>query len=69
MFRRISNGKPSWGTQPAPIADREVADVVHKLLNDMGYPCHVILIQMRTTESKIAKNLADLGFVFEEKEN
>ncbi len=69
LFQGIRDGEPSWGTEGTPIKDRVIADAVVKVLNDMGHPCHVFSTSMRTTETKIAKTLLDLGFVFEEKEN
>ncbi len=69
LFQGIRDGEPSWGTEGTPIKDRVIADAVVKVLNDMGHPCHVFSTSMRTTETKIAKTLLDLGFGFEEKEN
>jgi hypothetical protein len=69
LFEGIQNGEPGWGADAAPIRDRAIADAAVKVLNDMGYPCHVLSIRMRTTETKIAKALLDLGFVFQERDN
>jgi len=67
LFQGIRNGKPSWGFQGAFIGDREVADTAVKILEDVGFLCRVLLIQNKTVESEIVKNLAGLGFVFQEK--
>jgi hypothetical protein len=69
LFEGIQNGEPSWGVHAAPIRERIVADSAAQVLRDMGHPCHVFSTSVRTTESKIAKSLLDLGFVLEEKEN
>jgi hypothetical protein len=69
FFQRIQDNKPSWGTDAAPIKDRAIADAAVSVLGDMGHPCHVLLIRMRTTETMIAKTLLDLGFVFQEQTN
>src|SRR6267143_4169800 len=69
LFQGIQNGQPDWGIEATPIKDRVIADLAASTLRDMGYPCHVPSIQMRTTETKIAKTLLDLGFIFQEKDN
>jgi len=69
LFQGIQNGQPDWGIEATPIKDRVIADLAASTLRDMGYPCHVLSIQMRTTETKIAKTLLDLGFIFQEKDN
>jgi len=69
LFEGIQNSKPSWGTQGVPIKDREIADAATTVLRDMGHPCRVFSTSVRTTETKIAKSLSDLGFIFEEKED
>jgi len=69
FFQGIQDNKPSWGTEAAPIKERAIADAAARVLNDMGHPCHAVMIRMRTTETKIAKTLLDLGFVFQEEAN
>ncbi len=69
LFEGIQNGEPSWGTEATPIKGRAIADAAVKVLHDMGYPCHVFSTRVRTTETKIAKTLLDLGFVFQEQTN
>jgi len=69
FFQGIQGNKPSWGTEAAPIKERTIAGTAARVLNDMGHPCHVVMIRMRTTESKIAKTLLDMGFVLQEKED
>jgi hypothetical protein len=69
LFQGIQSGEPSWGTQGTPIKDRAIADAAVKVLRDMGHPCHVFSTSVRTVESKIAKTLLDLGFVFQEETN
>ncbi len=70
LFQGMRDGKPSWGTTEAiPIKDQEIANVAVKTLNGMNYPCRTFQTSVKTVESKIAKTLLDLGFIFEEKEN
>jgi hypothetical protein len=69
LFQGIVNGESRWGVQGTPIKDRIVADGGIRALNDMGHRCRVLSIRMRTTETKIARALTDLGFVFQEKDN
>ena len=69
LFEGIQNGKCGWGAEGAPIKDRAIADAAAKVLLDLGHPCHVLSIRMRTTDAKIAKTLLDLGFVFQEQDN
>ena len=69
FFEEIRDGEPHWGAEAAPIKERVIADTAVKTLSDMGYPCRVLSIRMKTTETKIAKTLLDLGFVFQEETN
>jgi hypothetical protein len=69
LFEGIQNNEPVWGIEGAPIKDRMIADTAVKVLNDLGHPCRAVSTRVRTTETKIAKTLLDLGFVFQEKDN
>jgi hypothetical protein len=65
FFEGIRNGEPQWGTGTS-IKDHQIADATVKVLGDMGHPCHPILTSIRTVPEKIARSMADLGFVLEE---
>ena len=69
LFEEIQNNEPRWGIEGTPIRDRAIADAAVKVLKEMGHPCHVLSIRMRTVETKIAKTLSDLGFVIHERDN
>jgi len=69
LFEGIQNSEPRWGIDGTPIRDRAIADAAVKVLKEMGHPCHVLSIRMRTVETKIAKTVRELGFVFNERDN
>jgi hypothetical protein len=69
LFEGIQNSEPRWGIEGTPIRDRAIADAAVKVLKEMGHSCHVLSIRIRTVETKIAKTLRELGFVFNERDN
>jgi hypothetical protein len=69
LFEGIQNNELRWGIEGAPISDRAIAHAAVNKLSDMGHPCHVLSIRMRTVETKIAKTLRELGFVIHERDN
>jgi hypothetical protein len=66
FFQGIRNGEPQWGIDGAPIQDRLIANSVVKILEDLGHASRAFFTSVRTTQDKIAKTLADLGFVLQE---
>lgn len=65
LFRGILNGEVQKTTNPgdaAPIKDAATAKAAADLLYKMGRPCRATDVKLRISESKMIKNLADLGF-------
>lgn len=72
LFQGIRNNEPIWGKlgEPGvPIKDVQIAETAVGILRDLNHPCHVTSTSIRTTETKIAKSLVDLGFILQEKED
>jgi hypothetical protein len=69
LFQGVQHGKPHFGFPGTPIADEQIADTTAGLLKDLGYSCRVILTQARIRDEQLAKNLSDLGFILQEKED
>jgi hypothetical protein len=68
LFRGIVSGEVQETTVPteaAPIADEQTAHVARDILRDMGRACRVTDGRVRIAESKLVKNLAELGFTTE----
>ena len=65
LFRGIQNGdiqKTNVPGEAAAIADERTAKAAGDLLVQMGRTCRVIDGRMRIAESRLIKNLVDLGF-------
>ena len=65
MFRGIINSEVQKTTNPseaAPIHDERLANLTADLLRNMGYSGRVFDTRRRIAQSKLARNLADLGF-------
>jgi|SRR5467141_766291 len=65
LFRGIQNGdiqKTNVPGDAAAIADERTAKTAGDVLLKMGRPCRVIDGRMRIAESRLIKNLVDLGF-------
>jgi hypothetical protein len=65
LFRGVLNGdiqKTNVPGEAAAIADERTAKAAGDLLLKMGRTCRVTDGRIRIAESKLAKNLADLGF-------
>jgi hypothetical protein len=65
LFRGIINSEIQKTTNPleaAPIHDERLAKIAADFLQKMGHRCRVIDSRRRIADSKLIKNLADLGF-------
>ena len=68
LFRGIVSGevqKTTAPTEAAPIADERTANTARDILIQRGHLCRVTDGKLRISESKLVRNLADLGFTSE----
>jgi len=68
LFQGMQEGKcrrTSINSDAAPIRDKQTAEAAVTLLETMGHFCRSTFVRVRTTESRLAKALADLGFTQE----